>query len=663
MNRFFKCFYVFFIFLLLASNLYAAKISELPEDTDVSGLDWTVVVDPAYAQTSKITLENLLDGVQKSKGTYYTNGNIAAAVTAIGSTECDLIVDTSETLGASLNLSALKNIHLKFRKGAVITVPSGITFIGNGQEEIVPYQVFALTGTGVVTGLREVTPEMFGAKADGTTNDAAAINAASLSLATKGVLHLFPGRIYSTEAAILIPTSATFNMTGATIRSHYAGSAIQFGTSGTLIGNGATIYNDVDYAGGLLSTAVKNNEAEIKILGWPYIYNGATARYTGSIGIDGEVYYRSHIEAKLANFETGIKIGGGTETIYHNRIVEPDIANCVYPIKVLKSSLEYLTLDVAPGTDWTTGDTITGESGTTAKVYNKYGTSGLIWRIYDRSGDFTDGEIISNGFSPADQGTGYPTITAINANDLRITNPRINGSNYAKKAIWLDGVGSFSILGGYIEGMLQSDCRGLYFDDVNGGTVQGLTLDSTADSGQYAIEAIGSSTNVTFVGNRLGGSWAASTLYLNWAATGVYNWIGQAGGAGIYKLQANNFKVITVDASKSIEGDSSTSITLSIPIGAKLLGATLEVTSALATGELWNAAYSGGKTTAIASAQAVAKNTKVTTMFDPNAASPITSGALTHIAITRDGGGNFTAQGSIRAIVAYEYFTPIADLP
>jgi len=110
----------------------------------------------------------------------------------------------------------------------------------------------------------------------------------------------------------------------------------------------------------------------------------------------------------------------------------------------------------------------------------------------------------------------------------------------------------------------------------------------------------------------------------------------------------------TVDITAAASCD----ILTQIPSGAKLLGAALRVESALAAGETWSAAYNGGATQSIATAgQAVAKDTRIETMFDANAATAITS-ATTNIRITADA-PNFTAQGTIRGIIYYEEFVPM----
>jgi len=110
----------------------------------------------------------------------------------------------------------------------------------------------------------------------------------------------------------------------------------------------------------------------------------------------------------------------------------------------------------------------------------------------------------------------------------------------------------------------------------------------------------------------------------------------------------------------AIEADANTVIAIQVPSGAKIIGCQLRVDEALADGETWDAAYSTGATQAIASGAAVAVNTKVNLFFDENAATAITSG-LTDVTITKNGGGIFTLQGKITAIVYYEDFTAMGD--
>lgn len=124
---------------------------------------------------------------------------------------------------------------------------------------------------------------------------------------------------------------------------------------------------------------------------------------------------------------------------------------------------------------------------------------------------------------------------------------------------------------------------------------------------------------------------------------------------------SGGLKARYAEATANITASSSITITLNIPTESRILGAQLRVDSALATGELWDAAYSGGCTTAITTAQAVAQNTKVSELYDESASSAITT-TTTNIDITKNGGGSFTAQGTIRAIVYYEVFATMGSL-
>lgn len=116
----------------------------------------------------------------------------------------------------------------------------------------------------------------------------------------------------------------------------------------------------------------------------------------------------------------------------------------------------------------------------------------------------------------------------------------------------------------------------------------------------------------------------------------------------------------TAEAVASITATASVVIPVAVPSGARIRGVQLRVDSALA--QSWDAAYSGGSAAAIATAQAAAKNTKVNVLYNTNVASDITT-AVTNVTITRNGGGSFTAQGSIRALVYYESLNALGDAP
>jgi len=105
------------------------------------------------------------------------------------------------------------------------------------------------------------------------------------------------------------------------------------------------------------------------------------------------------------------------------------------------------------------------------------------------------------------------------------------------------------------------------------------------------------------------------------------------------------------------------SIPVNVPIGAKLLGVQLRVDVAITSGDgatSWTAAYATGSTQSITTGQAFTKNTKVNKMFDPNVATPITTGTTT-ITITPNS-GTFSA-GVVRAVCYYETFTAMGNKP
>lgn len=105
----------------------------------------------------------------------------------------------------------------------------------------------------------------------------------------------------------------------------------------------------------------------------------------------------------------------------------------------------------------------------------------------------------------------------------------------------------------------------------------------------------------------------------------------------------------------SIETSGAT-IPVAIPVDSVIIGCQLRVEEELATGELWDATYVGGSTLAICIDEPVAVNTKVNSFV-----SDMTED-ITNINITKSGGGSFTVQGKIRAIVYYEKFDSMSDV-
>lgn len=119
----------------------------------------------------------------------------------------------------------------------------------------------------------------------------------------------------------------------------------------------------------------------------------------------------------------------------------------------------------------------------------------------------------------------------------------------------------------------------------------------------------------------------------------------------------------TAETIANITASSTVSIPMEVPVGSRIIGCQLRVDSALAAGDTWDAAYSsGGGSASIVTNAAVAKNTKANALFDANAVSDITTNTL-FVNITKNGGGTFTAQGTIHALVYYESLTALGNAP
>lgn len=90
----------------------------------------------------------------------------------------------------------------------------------------------------------------------------------------------------------------------------------------------------------------------------------------------------------------------------------------VWVSNVMLRTEERLLLDVSPSTAWSEGDTITGvSSGFTCEVVSY--VSATEYKIKNRTGEFTLGEVLTNGTYTADQGASYPKCLASLVNELK----------------------------------------------------------------------------------------------------------------------------------------------------------------------------------------------------------------------------------------------------
>jgi len=132
------------------------------------------------------------------------------------------------------------------------------------------------------------------------------------------------------------------------------------------------------------------------------------------------------------------------------------------------SIYELLTLDVAPAGAWVAGDTLTGAtSHETCKIATVLTTK--TYYVYNRSGAFTLGEVISNGTSAADQGAAFPTFSS---------------AGYYLLGTGIDVLGKTAIVnlnagtvgaGGTIDAKLQDSDDDITYTDVTSGAFTQVT--------------------------------------------------------------------------------------------------------------------------------------------------------------------------------------------
>jgi hypothetical protein len=92
-------------------------------------------------------------------------------------------------------------------------------------------------------------------------------------------------------------------------------------------------------------------------------------------------------------------------------VIDYDLSDYILYVKSARLlSSELMTLDVAPATAWAAADTITGATSTKTCTVVEYLTT-LTYTVKTRSGEYTLGEILSNGTVTADQGATYPIFT------------------------------------------------------------------------------------------------------------------------------------------------------------------------------------------------------------------------------------------------------------
>ena len=120
---------------------------------------------------------------------------IQDALTAISSNQAILRVPAG-THSISGNLIVPSNVTLRVERRATLAIPQGVTLTINGGLEAGLYQVFSCTGTGKVVfgrpgGVKELVPQWWGAKGDGSTDDIIPLQAMVDCSLDSGGLNMF----------------------------------------------------------------------------------------------------------------------------------------------------------------------------------------------------------------------------------------------------------------------------------------------------------------------------------------------------------------------------------------------------------------------------------------------------------------------------------------
>ena len=134
--------------------------------------------------------------------------SVAAAVSAIGSSQAVLFVSTAQAVSANITIPS--NIALRFQQGGSLNISTGVTVTINGSVDAKLYRIFTLNGTAAVSlaDVKEVYPQWFGAKGDGINDDTAAMQAAINSLPSAGGdVYFTPGHTYKITSTINITSN------------------------------------------------------------------------------------------------------------------------------------------------------------------------------------------------------------------------------------------------------------------------------------------------------------------------------------------------------------------------------------------------------------------------------------------------------------------------
>ena len=137
--------------------------------------------------------------------------------------------------------------------------------------------------------------------------------------------------------------------------------------------------------------------------------DAATVVILDALGTDADqaVYICCPVRANRLTFTVSAANGNAVASTLNYKK-----SNGTWSTASVIDATEVMTLDTAPGTTWAVGDTITGVTSEETSVIVEKLTD-LTYRVTSRTGDYTDGEVLTNGTYTADQGAGYPVLATL----------------------------------------------------------------------------------------------------------------------------------------------------------------------------------------------------------------------------------------------------------
>lgn len=201
--------------LVCSISVYSqTKVQDLTNTTTPASTDILyVVINPSSTPADrKLTIDNLFKS-RNGNQSVTAYASLAAAVSAIGSTQATIEIPATTTVSSTLTSPA--NIALSFTGTGIVSVSSGQTLTVNGSISAPVRQIF--TGSGTVRFGQNISaafPQWFGAKSDGSTNDFTAISAALGSLTVANGVVDFPPGVYMTGTKLQPASNVTLRGAG-----------------------------------------------------------------------------------------------------------------------------------------------------------------------------------------------------------------------------------------------------------------------------------------------------------------------------------------------------------------------------------------------------------------------------------------------------------------